>query len=292
MTKDYYKILGVDKGASQKEIKSAYRKLAMKYHPDQNKGDAAAEEQFKKISEAYAVLSDPEKRKKYDMFGDEKFRQQYTSEDIFGGSNINDILREFGFGGFRGGGFRSRGGFGFGESPFEQEMVNLDVTSSMEITLEESVKGGERQVTLQSGSKKELINVKIPPGIREGGKLRLPGKGQSDRNRKGDLFIEIKIAKHPTLKRKDDDLTAHANIPLSTALLGGTIEIETLDGTKSVKIPAGTGFGQKIRIKGAGVKALNRSHTGDLYIEIGINIPKEMTDSQKKAVEELQKSGL
>ena len=293
MSKDYYKILGVGKSATPKEIKSAYRKLAMKYHPDKNKGDAAAEEKFKTISEAYAVLSDAEKRKKYDMFGDDKFRQQYSPDDIFGGSNINDILREFGFGGFGGfrtGGFRGRGGFG--ENPFEQEMENLDVTSTMEISLEESVRGGERQVTLQTGSKKEVINVKIPAGIREGGKLRLPGKGQSGRSGKGNLYIEIKIAKHPTISRTGDDLIVHADIPLSTAILGGSIEIDTLDGLKTVKVPAGTEFGQKIRIKGAGVKELNKSHTGDLYIEIGINIPKNLDDKQRKTIEDLKKTGL
>jgi curved DNA-binding protein len=296
MKDNYYKILGIDKAASQGEIKTAYRKMAKKYHPDHNKGKPDAEEQFKKVSEAYAVLSDPEKRKNYDMFGSEKFHQKFSQEDIFSGSNINDILREFGFGGFGRGGAR-HGGFGFGESPFDQQdfgqrSINLDAASSMEITLEESVKGGERTFTLQKGGLSENVKVKIPAGIRDGGKLRLPGKGKEYGGRKGDLYIQVKIIPHPFLSRSGDDLIAQVDIDPSTAILGGSVEVNTLDGTKRVKVAPGTEQGQKVRVKGAGVKELKSSRHGDLYIEIRIRIPKKLTPEQKTAVENLKASGL
>ena len=299
MNEDYYKILGVDKTASQSEIKAAYRKQAKKYHPDHNKGETGAEEQFKKISEAYAVLSDPEKRKKYNMFGSEKFHQKFSQEDIFSGSNINDILNEFGFGG-RGG--ARHGGFGFGGSPFGgspfgdagmgQQVINLDVTSPMEITLEESVKGGERTLTLQKGGSSESVKVKIPAGIRGGGKLRLPGKGKEHGGRKGDLYIQVKIQPHAYFRRNGDDLTAQVDIDPSTAILGGSVEVDMLDGTKRVKVAPGTEQGQKIRVKGGGVKQLKSSTHGDLYIEIKIKIPKKLTPEQIAAVENLKSSGL
>jgi curved DNA-binding protein len=227
------------------------------------------------------------------MFGSEKFHQKFSQEDIFSGSNINDILREFGFG--RGG--ARHGGFGFGGFPFDnaefgQRAINLDVTSSMEITLEESVKGGKRTFTLQMGKQSENVTVKIPAGIRDGGKLRLPGKGKTHEGRKGDLYIQVKIIPHSFLHRTGDDLTARIEIDLSTAILGGSVEVNTLDGTKRIKVAAGTTQGQKIRIKGAGVKELKSSRHGDLYIEIGITIPKKLTAEQRKAVEKLKESGL
>ncbi len=306
MAEDYYKTLGIDKKASAGEIKSAYRKLAKKYHPDRNEGKKSAEDKFKKVSEAYAVLSDPKKRKNYDMFGSEKFHQKYSQDDIFRGTNINDILRDFGLGDIFGGGFGRGGGasagragrsrFGGGGDPFGggfgHQMVNLDVTSQLDISLEESVKGGERQISFQTGGKNESVNVKIPAGIQNGGKLRLPGKGNLHQNRRGDLFIEVRINHHPTIKREKDDLIIQKEIELTTGLLGGPLEVETFDGPKKIKAPAGTRPGQKIRIKGGGVKSMKTGKKGDLYIEIGYQIPKKLTKEQKELLAKLQSTGL
>ena len=307
MAEDYYSILGVEKNASASKIKSQYRKLAKKYHPDKNPGDKKAEEMFKKVSEAYAVLSDPEKRKNYDMFGTEKFHQQYSPEDIFRGTNINDILREMGFGDIFGGAFGDvfgGGGFGrqrarwdpnvFGGSPFGTagETVNLDIAASMTISLEESVKGGERQLTLKTDRGQEAISVKIPPGIGHGSKLRLAGRGRRSGNRAGDLYIEINVAPHPFLRREGDDLHTVLEVDLTTLLLGGFVEVNTLDGKRKVKVPAGTRPGSKIRIKGQGVRHLKGHGTGDLYIEIDLRVPDRLTAAQRKIVEELRKEGL
>lgn len=296
MKDDYYAILGVGKNSGAKEIKAKYRKLAKEYHPDKNPGDKRAEEKFKKVSEAYAVLSDSKKKKNYDMFGSEKFHQQFSQEDIFRGANINDILRDMGIGdifGFGGRGGRSSSffsGSSFGGTAAPP--VDLDISTQMTVTLEETVKGGERQFSLQSERGVETISVKIPAGVNEGARLRLAGKGRQYGHQKGDLYIEIHIAPHPKFRRDGDDLTMKLDIDVSTALLGGSVEVDTFEGTRNVKIPVGTRSGQKIRIKGHGVKRMKRGGAGDLYLEIGINVPKKLTAQQKKLAEQLKKEGL
>ncbi len=298
MKDDYYAILGVGKNATEREIKANYRKLAKKYHPDKNPDNRAAEEKFKKISEAYAVLSDPEKKKKYDTFGSEKFHQRFSQEDIFRGTNLNDILREmgigdiFGFGGASFGGTRFSG-TQFGGTPFGGTATapDLDISTEMTISLEESVKGGERRFSLKGERGTETISVKIPAGVNEGSKLRLAGKGRRYDRHKGDLYIKIHIAPHPHIRREGDNLIMKTDIDVSTALLGGSVQVRTLEGERSVKIPAGTRSGQMVRIKGEGVKRA-KSAAGDLYLEIGISVPKKLTSRQKKIAEELKKEGL
>ncbi|GMT43030.1 MAG: integrase [bacterium] len=298
MKDDYYSVLEVDKNASAGEIKVKYRKLAKKYHPDKHKGDKRAEEKFKTISEAYAVLSDPAKRKKYDMFGSEKFHQQYSTDDIFRGSNVSDILREFGFGGdifnkgFGGGQTRWQTQFRRTAGFDEAEYADLDLSTEMAISFDESVKGGERRIGLKTESGTKQISVKIPPGMQDGGRLRLAGKGRRYGRKKGDLYISIRIAPHQHFRREGDDLSFHLDIKISTALMGGSVDVDTLGGTRTVKIPPGTQSGQKIRIKGHGVKHLKGSGKGDLYIEIGIQIPKKITEAQKKLAELLETEGL
>ena len=298
MKDDYYAILGVAKSASAREIKANYRKLAKKYHPDKNQGDKAAEEKFKKLSEAYAVLSDSEKKKNYDMYGSEKFHQRFSQEDIFRGTNLNDILREMGFGdifGSSGSPFGGRrGGSPFGGSPFggAAPMPNLDISTEMTISLEEAVKGAERQFSMKGERGTESISVKIPAGVSEGAKLRLAGKGRQYSRQKGDLYIKIRVTPHPHIKREGDNLIMKTDIDVSTALLGGSVEVSTLDGRRSVKVPAGTRSGQKVRIKSAGVKRMKGGGAGDLYLEIGISVPKKLTVAQKKIAEELKKEGL
>jgi curved DNA-binding protein len=289
-SEDYYSVLGVEKSATPDEIKTRYRKLAKQYHPDKNPGNKEAEEKFKKLSEAYAVLSDPEKKKKYDAVGSEKFHQQYSQEDIFSGTNLNDILREMGFGG---GGFGGMGGqgweFRFGSGGMGR---SLDVESEVTISLEESAKGAEKRMTFKAGRSTETVTVKIPPGIAEGAKMRLAGKGREAGGQRGDLYMTVHIAPHHHFRREGDDIIAKTMVKLSTALLGGSVDVETLEGVRSVKIPAGIQTGQKIRIKGHGVKRFKGSGNGDMYIEIEIDTPKTLTAAQQKIVEQLRAAGL
>ncbi|MBI5638444.1 MAG: J domain-containing protein [Nitrospinae bacterium] len=295
--KDYYKILGVEKNAPASGIKAEYRKLAKQWHPDKNPGDKAAEERFKEISEAYAVLSDPEKRKQYDMVGSEKFHQQFSQEDIFRGGNLNDILREMGLGDFssafggRGGGFRinfGETGFGGSGGGFAQ---NLDAEAELAITFEEAAKGVQKELTIQTGPKRETVKVKIPAGIRAGERLRLTGKGTQARGRRGDLYITVSVAPHPLFRREGDDIIVRAEIDISTALLGGSAEVNTLDGIRSVKVPAGIQLAQKIRVRGQGIRRAGAA-AGDLYVEIALRVPAHLTDEQKRLAGELRHAGL
>ena len=199
MSDDYYKLLGIGRNATEAEIKKAYRKLAMKYHPDHAKGDKGAEDKFKKISEAYAVLSDKEKRREYDTFGSEGFRQRFSQEDIFKGFNVNDILREFGFGGAdlfggRGGGtrFSYRPGSPFGSHPRQpQPEKGMDLVYELPLTLREAAFGTTKEVTIQNQGVPERVTVKIPKGMTSGKKLRLAGKGNPGPygGPRGDLYI-------------------------------------------------------------------------------------------------------
>ncbi|MBI3793154.1 MAG: J domain-containing protein [Nitrospinae bacterium] len=286
-SEDYYAVLGVGKDASEAEIKAKYRKLAKQLHPDKNPGNKEAEEKFKKLSEAYAVLSDPEKKKKYDMFGSEKFHQQYTQDDIFSGTNLNDILREMGFGG----GFGGMGGRGWDVNFGHGGGQNMDLESEFTISLEDSVRGAEKKITVGSGRNAETLKVKFPAGIAEGAKMRLAGKGRKGGGRAGDLYLTIHIAPHPHFRRDGDDIIAKTDIKLTTALLGGSADVETLEGVRSVKVPAGIQPGQKIRIKGHGVKR-EHGNSGDLYMEISVAIPKSATPAQAKLLEQLRELGL
>jgi len=296
MAEDYYQVLGVDKKATAEEIKKAYRKLAVKWHPDKNPNNkSASEEKFKKISEAYAVLSDPEKRQNYDNFGSaDQFRQQYSQEDIFRGFDLDEILRSFGFGGSRGGGrttFRTgrRGGGGGGQEyddPFSSifggggghQYANMpqkgqDAEYNLSVSLEESVMGADKKISLQMENRIEDINVKIPAGISSGKKLRLPGKGLAGINGgpNGDLYLNINVLPHPIFARDGNDLYIEKTIRFTQAALGTTIDVPTLDGTtKRLKIAPGTQNNTKIRMKGFGVPGLKGTPKGDQYIKINV----------------------
>ncbi|MDD2556726.1 MAG: J domain-containing protein [Desulfuromonas sp.] len=303
MAKDYYASLGVAKDASEQEIKKAYRKLAVKYHPDKNPGNSKAEERFKEISEAYAVLSNADKRSKYDQFGDSSFHQQYSQEDIFRGTNFNDIFREFGMGG--GGG--SAGG---GEDIFSQLFGNAGGRSAgfrqprsakgqnyvmkLSIPFQQAVLGGERSVHFRHNGRDEHIQVRIPAGVEHGQKLRVAGKGgpAQQGGKAGDLMLEIQVEADPHFTREGSHLHQTITIPFSKACLGGTASVKTLKETKRIKIPAGTSTGSKIRLKGFGVPAHAKSPEGDLYVTIRIEVPKELTAEQKEAIEKLHKLGL
>ena len=301
---NYYKILGIDKNASVAEVKKAYRKMAMKYHPDQTKGDKSAEEKFKSISEAYAVLSDKEKRRQYDTFGSTGFHQRYSQEDIFRGFDLGDILKEFGFGGRR----RSKGmgngiRFSFGpESPFgphqrrpQTPVKGVDLVYELPLTLQEVATGTRKIVNFQHGGRSENLTVKIPKGMITGKKLRLAGKGDSSSygGPPGDLFIQSKVVARPPFSANGYDLTMKREIKLSEAILGTTLSIPTLEKKEiNLTIPPGTKHKTKMRLPGMGLPHMKAKGTGDLYILIHINIPEQLTAQQKKIIKQLAKTGL
>ena len=306
MNTDYYKILGVDKKASADDIKKAYRKLALKYHPDKNPGNKEAEEKFKRMSEAYAVLSDPEKREQYDNFGSDNFKQHYSQEDIFRNFDINQILRDLGFGGHGGGAgrrthtYQQAGGDPFadlfGGSQFRQmPQKGQDAEYNLAVTIEESVLGAEKKLSLNKGGKVDEINIKIPQGISAGKKLRLAGKGLPGINggATGDLYLNISIFPHPIFARDGNDIYVEKSVNFSQAVLGTTIDVPTVDGlAKRIKVPPGTQNNTKIRMKGYGVPNLKGSAGGDLYIKITVNIPKKLTDDQAELIKKLADEGL
>jgi curved DNA-binding protein len=304
MADDYYQILGVQKTASDGEIKKSYRKLAMKYHPDHTKGDKGAEEKFKKISEAYAVLSDKEKRKEYDTFGAEGFGQRFSQEDIFRGFDFGDIFKEFGFGrssffGNRRGSARHSYGsgspFGFGGEQQQARIKGSDLTYEIPLTLHEVVSGTSKLVTLQHQGRSEKIEVQIPKGMLTGKKLRLAGKGDPSPlgGPPGDLYIQAKVLDDPNYEVNGYDLYLNREVKISEALLGTALSVPTLeDKILNLKIPPGTKPGTKLRMTGHGLPVMKEKKKGDLYVKIQIKIPKKLTREQKKLIQELADNGL
>lgn len=299
--KDYYKILGVNKSASDEEIKKTYRKLAMKYHPDHTKGDKASEDAFKQISEAYAVLSDKEKRRQYDTFGSAGFQQRFSQEDIFRGSDFSDILREFGFGGSsffsekRGG---NRFSFGSG-SPFgarqQAQMKGSDLVYELPLSVRDVATGTSKVVNFQHKGRTERLTVKIPKGMVTGKKLRIVGKGEPSPygGTPGDLYIQAKVMADPVFQLEGYDVQVNRGVKLSEAILGTTITVPTLDGNElNMKIPPGTRHKTKMRIPGRGLPKMQGSDKGDLFVQIHVDIPKDLTSEQKTLVEEMAKAGL
>ena len=311
--KDYYEILGVQKGASEEEMKKAYRKLALKYHPDKNPGDKSAEEKFKEISEAYAVLSDKEKRTQYDQFGMGGFQQRYSEEDIFKGFSMGDLFKDLGFGGGdmfsmifgrqagrQGGRQRQQRQPGYDFRDFitreqpEEPGAGMDLHYELEIPFMDAIKGSQKSISFTTPYGAEEVNVKIPAGISTGKKLRLKEKGNQDprTGRRGDLYITVKVGEHPVFRRVDNDLYVTKEIKLTDALLGAEVEVPSADGHKRVKIPAGMKSHGKVRLKGLGVPGLDKGTAGDLYVEVVPEIPKKLTEKQRALIDELRKEGL
>jgi curved DNA-binding protein len=324
--RDYYEILGVPKGTGAEEVKRAYRKLAMKWHPDRNKGNKAAEEKFKEINEAYAVLSDAEKRAQYDQFGAGEFRQRFSQEDIFRGFDFGSLFREFGvgadtFGDLFGAGQRPRGktrarafhfrtppgeefgqgagpdygGHDFGEEFAAPPRKGADLIYELPITLPEAAFGAKKLLTFQRDGSLERVEVKVPPGISSGKRLKVSGKGQlGGRGRTpGDLYVRVQVLEHPLFKREDDDLVLERPVKYSEAVLGAEIEVPTIDGkTLKVKVPPGTQAGTRMRLKGYGVPHLGGGGRGDAYLRLAVDVPTSLSERQRQLTEELRKEGL
>ena len=274
MSNSLYETLGVSKSASADEIKKAYRRLARKYHPDINKSPDA-EEKFKEINAAYEILSDPQKRKQYDMHGD----------SIFGGQNFHDfasshgnaadldeILRNIfgggGFGGFSSGGFDGFGG-GFGAYQRQRE-PDLDVTARITIPFDVAVLGGTHAINYDN----ESFSVKIPAGIKNGEKLRIKGKGKSYNGKRGNLYLIVEVAPSNEYERVGNDLYKNFDIPLKTAMFGGKVKVKTHYKEITLKVGKNTKQGQKFRVKGYGVVDRKSGVKGDLYLKANIILPK------------------
>lgn len=300
--KDYYAVLGVPKDASQDDIQKAYRKLARKYHPDVNK-DAAAEARFKEVSEAKEVLTDPEKRAKYDRYG-----AAWNHARAHGGApppGFEEFHFDFGEGGkgfggfdFGGSGFSSffdmlfggaGGGRGTQSRPWSTQ--GADHEARLELTLEEAAHGGEREIRLNDPAlgQNRAYRVKIPRGVRAGQRIRLSGRGGqgSGGGKAGDLYLKLEIAPHPRFRWDDGDLAVRVPVAPWEAALGGEVDVPTLDGALRVRIPAGSSSGRRIRLRGKGFPAADGT-AGDLFAELQVVVPETLTEKEKELFEGLR----
>lgn len=311
--KDYYKSLGVDKKASEADIKKAYRKLAQQYHPDKNKGDASAEEKFKEISEAYEVLKDPEKRAKYDRLGSSyknysgggasgqggfDWSQWYTQQggggstrqrgrtvgDMFDdGGGLSDFFEKI-FGGMGGG-----GGFGGGRQRYSQQQAvdGQDYRTTLSITLQEAYTGTKRRLKINESS----IDLNIRPGIEDGQVLRIPGKGHKGvgGGKDGNLLVKVSVEEDKEYERSQEDLKKKVYVNAYTMIMGGEEAVKTMKGTIKVKVPEGAQAGKTLKLKGLGMPLYKTSDKfGDLYLELVPKLPSKLSDEQKKRLESVK----
>ena len=314
--RDYFKVLGVDRGADADTIKRAFRKLAREYHPDVNPGDATAEAKFKEVSEAYEVLSDPDKRRRYEQFGqywnqagggapgagvDVDFGRYGNFDDF-----INDLLGRFGgpsaasggFGGGFPGGFSSGAGFPGGPFPGggfagagrgaagQRQPVNLDAEATVKVSFQEAFRGGERTLSVND----ERVQVRIPAGVKNGSRLRLKGKGnlQPGTGRRGDLYLNLEVQPHEIWRLEGEQLRAELPVSLDELALGGSVTVMTPDGEADVNIPAGTPPGRSLRLKGKGWPA--RSGRGDLLLTLSLQWPEAWSEREKELLAQLKQA--
>jgi len=308
--KDYYETLGVARTASQEEIKKAFRKLARLYHPDVAKNKATAEEKFKAINEAYEVLQDPEKRRRYDELGANwqsggypppppgRGRSSRAAPDFegmeFGGTGFSDFFETF-FGS-RQSGFRGfRGSAGEEEPEFMRE--SLDVEADLLVTLEEAVRGATRQITVRRpgvngrSERTDSYQVRIPPGVREGQRIRLAGQGDPGPGRRpaGDLYLRVRLARHPDFRVEGSDLYCDLDLAPWEAVLGVQATISTLDGSTTVKVPAGAAAESLLRLRGLGLPKAEGGR-GDLYATVRIQTPTSVSAKERSLWEQLAKT--
>jgi curved DNA-binding protein len=308
--RDLYKVLGVARDADADTLKKAYRKLARRHHPDVNPGDKAAEEKFKQISEAYDVLSDPTKRRNYDEFGEISLQGGFDPEQArrareafgarFGGGpgaefrggepfefgDLDDLLGRFGFGGRGGAAGRAAG------------LRGSDVEASLELDFLEAAKGGEKRITLQLAGedgrlRTETLTVRIPPGVSDGGRIRLRGKGAPGLGGgpPGDLWAQVRIRPHPVFRREGRGVLLDVPITIAEAIRGARIEVPTLEGRATVTVPPGTDSGLKLRLRGKGIPDPSGGPPGDLYVVIQIRVPKKLDAEALAQVDALAAAG-
>jgi len=315
--RDYYQTLGLGKSASSKEIKQAFRKLARKFHPDVNPSDKVAENRFKEINEAYEVLGDPDKRRKYDELGANW--RQYEQAGQAGQSPFGDS--PWPAGGADSGGFRSinadelRGMFG-GEHPFSdffqaffagggtaerrgrpgrgtRARTGQDVEEALDLSLEEAMKGAMRRLAVKHEGHTRTVDVRIPAGVGDGSRVRVPGEGVPGTagGRPGDLYLRVRLTPDPRFERKGRDLYTVVTVPVTTAVLGGEAEVPTVgDRPLRLRIPPTTQNGQVFRLKGHGMPAVGKSsERGDLYATVNVALPKQLSPEQRGHYEELAK---
>jgi len=295
--KDYYSLLEIAHGVSEEDIKKAFRKKAMEYHPDRNKGNLKAEEKFKEVNEAYAVLSDKKKRAQYDQFGSDGFHKRFSREDIFRDFDFGDIFS----------GFSSQSGFsGRGEFPDLESFSSghgfggprvrkgRDIRQEFYISFEEAALGTTRTVIIELNRKKVKASFKVPEGSKDGRRLRLVGKGQPGINGgpPGDLYLKIRVKKHPIFKRERENIIINKEISLTEALLGTTLEVPTLKESKMVKIPPCTQSNIKLRLKGMGISSNGSKIRGDQFVRVIVKYPKELTENQLQLIHKLKATGL
>ena len=294
--KDYYATLGITRAATEDEIKKAFRKLARKFHPDVNPGDKASEAKFKEINEAHEVLSDKDKRAKYDKYGEnwqhaEAFEKagagyqgagggmpfegfDFQQGGAYAGGDVNDLFDQI----LRGGGRRR---------PHRGEDIEYDV----EVSLEEAFHGTNRQLTMQ-GAKAEKLEVKIPAGVTTGSRVRLAGKGGegSGGGSRGDLYLVVRVLPHARFERRDDDLYTTIDVPMTVAVLGGEAHVPTIKGTKlALKIPPETQNGKTFKLAGQGMPHLGKTGNGDLIAKLDVTLPTKLSDKEKELFTELAK---
>jgi DnaJ-class molecular chaperone len=335
--KDYYKILGVDRKASEKEIKSAYRKLARKYHPDVNPGDKEAEAKFKEINEAHAVLSDPEKRRTYDALGSDWAsrvgrtgaaggRQTYTYGGNAEAADFSDFFETL-FGQRTNG---TNGGFDFdlgsifgrgrGKQQQQPEQRGSDLEQPVDVSLSEAMTGVQRAFTLQSQvpcptchgtglqgdkicptcsgsgtvSRTKRLDVKIPAGVREGSKVRVAGEGNPGTNGgpNGNLYLVVHVLPDPRFRREGDDLYTEVQVPFTTLVLGGEVDVPTMTGRVTVSVPPGSQNGRTLRLAGQGMPNLKTGERGKLYVKLNAMLPTTLDETQRELFQKLAQAGV